>query len=387
MGDGWISVLCVNVCNLEILISNFLGGRKMKIVKKDEALRVDNIVTCIFGSPGGGKTSLASTAKNPLLLDFDRGAYRSEFRPNSVQIGGWSDIENITKEELSMYDTIIVDTAGKALDFLTISIIDDNGKLATKGGALSQQGYGVLKGIFKIWLDKIRTYGKDIILLAHDKEDKKKDEIIQRPDIVGGSLGEVIRNSDIVAYLTIENGKRVLDFTPTEYHIGKDAGRLGMLPVPNFHQKADFMAELIQKAKDNLNSVSQEGQAIATAVSNYRDAIERLQNASDANEFVGRIKNIERDPAILAQVRGLMAKRATVLELKSDGKTYVEKEKPQMQLSIAQQELAKLPQDLISQAMAELENEGLLDNLTDKECVEVSNKASDIADRENNILF
>ena len=360
----------------------------MNIVKKEQELKVSNIVICVFGSPGAGKTSLASTASNPLLIDFDKGGYRSEFRPDSVQISGWKDIANIAKEELDKYNTIVIDTVGRALDWLTVDITTENAKLSQRGGALSLQGYGVLKSTFKTWLDRMISYGKDVVLLAHDKEDKKKDDIIQRPDISGSSLGEVIRTADITGYLTIENGKRILDFNPTEYHIGKDAGRLGMLTVPNFHQKADFLAELIQKTKDNLNSVSQKGQEVAVSVAGYRERIEGIATADEMNAFITDIKQGKECEAVLAQVRGLVAKRAKEMgiEHKGKGQKYVPitsapaEAEAKPQLSIAQESLTHLPQELLAQA---IKRDGIakpLHSFTNDECLRINKLAGVIAD-------
>ena len=352
----------------------------MNIVKKEQELKVSNIVICVFGSPGAGKTSLASTASNPLLIDFDKGSYRSEFRPDSVQISGWKDIANIAKEELDKYNTIVIDTVGRALDWLTVDITTENAKLSQRGGALSLQGYGVLKSTFKTWLDRMISYGKDVVLLAHDKEDKKKDDIIQRPDISGSSLGEVIRTADITGYLTIENGKRMLDFNPTEYHIGKDAGRLGMITVPNFHQKADFLAELIQKTKDNLNSVSQKGQEVVAIVAMYRVQIQAIGDAIEMNAFISSIDKSQ-NATVLSQVRGLVGTRTKELSLRREGEKYIDAVVANpVEFTVCQKNLQLLPMVYVDKARKILGVTKALNALSDEECLAVSKKVSEIAD-------
>lgn len=357
----------------------------MNIIKKEQELKVSNIVVCIFGSPGAGKTSIAATASTPLLVDFDKGAYRSEFRPDSIQIGSWKEVAGMSKSDLDDYNTIIIDTVGRALDWLTVDITTENAKLSQRGGALSLQGYGVLKSTFKTWLDRIISYGKDVILLAHDKEDKKKDDIIQRPDISGSTLGEVIRTADITGYLTIENGKRIIDFNPTEYHIGKDAGRLGLLDVPSFHQKADFLAGLIQRTKDNLNSVSQKGQEIAVTVSGYREKIEVIATADEMNAFISDIGK-EKDAAVLAQVRGLAGKKVKELGLVLQGKKYVAPEEKK-KLSVAQESLSCIHKDLLVQAITRDGIKKPLNEFTDEECLRINKLAGVIADEMDNIPF
>lgn len=53
---------------------------------------------------------------------------------------------------------------------------------------LSMQGYGKLGSMFTNWLKSAHpNMGKDIVILAHAAEDKDGDNIIKRPDMVGGS--------------------------------------------------------------------------------------------------------------------------------------------------------------------------------------------------------
>ena len=59
----------------------------LKIVTAQQALQVQNIITVIYGDPGIGKTSLASSASRPILFDFDLGAHRAgKFRKDVVQV-------------------------------------------------------------------------------------------------------------------------------------------------------------------------------------------------------------------------------------------------------------------------------------------------------------
>ena len=85
----------------------------LKILSASEPLPVEQLVVAIYGQPGIGKTTLAFTAEAPLLLDFDKGAYRAVGRKDTVQIESWPDVTNITEADLAPYKTVIVDTAGR----------------------------------------------------------------------------------------------------------------------------------------------------------------------------------------------------------------------------------------------------------------------------------
>ena len=58
----------------------------LNITKSNEVMEVKHLTTTIYSQPGLGKTSLAFTASNPLLLDFDQGAYRAVERGDVVQV-------------------------------------------------------------------------------------------------------------------------------------------------------------------------------------------------------------------------------------------------------------------------------------------------------------
>src|SRR3990167_5019230 len=114
----------------------------LKIHKASDPILVTQIKMLIYGQPGIGKSSFGFTAEAPLTLDFDDGARRSAFRQDIVQIGSWADVNNITPEDLKPYKTLVIDTVGRALDFIAASLIADNPKLGSKTGGLTLQGYG-----------------------------------------------------------------------------------------------------------------------------------------------------------------------------------------------------------------------------------------------------
>jgi hypothetical protein len=143
----------------------------IRVTRSDEAIKVETVCFTIYSQPGLGKTSLAFTASKPLLLDFDKGAHRAVDRKDTVQVSDWRDVAGITAADVAAYDTIIIDTVGKALDVLAQDIIRGNSRLS-HGGALSQQGWGQLGVRFSAFLKMLRSFGKDVILIAHMDEQK-----------------------------------------------------------------------------------------------------------------------------------------------------------------------------------------------------------------------
>ena len=92
----------------------------LKITRAADPIKVERLNVVIYAPPGIGKTSLAFTAEAPLLLDFDNGSHRAAGRKDVVRVENWTDVVGITAEDLAPYSTVVVDTAGRALDAIAV---------------------------------------------------------------------------------------------------------------------------------------------------------------------------------------------------------------------------------------------------------------------------
>lgn len=248
----------------------------LKITNSADPIKVEHIILTAYGAPGLGKTSLAYTADKPLLLDFDGGAYRSGNRGDTVQVKAWADVSSITKEDLAGYKTLVLDTAGRALDALAVDIIQKEPKLGRGGGSLTLQGFGVLKDRFKSFTTLIRSFGLDLVFLAHSDEQKSGDDIIERLDAQGGSKGEIYKNSDLMGRLKIESGRRILNFSPTDVAFGKNPVGFAPLVVPDFSHDPQFLAKIIAQAKDSLNKQSEEQKKVGEELTQWAERFTKL---------------------------------------------------------------------------------------------------------------
>lgn len=275
-----------------------------KIIHGSEPITVERLRVLIYGQPGTGKTSLAFSCSNPLLLDFDEGAHRSAFRQDSVPIASWGEVGQITAEDLEPYDTVIIDTVGRALDFLAAYIKANDPKMGNRAGALTLQGYGALKAGFASWLSTLASLGKDVVLIAHDKEDKRGDDMIVRPDIQGGSYNELFKLADAVGYLSIVNKRRVIDFNPTEAYVGKNPAGTAPMQIPDLSTSPQWFAEFIQSAKDSIGAISAESQKLAERVADYRAKLDEITDAEGMNALLGSVGGEPR--AVSAPIKKLM---------------------------------------------------------------------------------
>ncbi|HDS1087113.1 TPA: ATP-binding protein [Stenotrophomonas maltophilia] len=261
----------------------------LRIIRSTDPITVTRLNVCIYAAPGLGKTSISFTADKPLLLDFDRGAHRSANRKDTVQVERWEDVAHITADDLADFNTVVVDTAGRALDTLTPDIIRRNPKMG-RGGSLTLQGFGQLKSEFVAWLKHLNSLGKDVVLIAHMDEQRNGDEIIERLDVQGGSKGEIYKAADAMGRLSIRDGKRMLNFSPTDASFGKNPGQLEPLEVPHPERDPQFLARVIQQIKDRLNAMTEEQREAQAVLEKWRDRTSAAEDVTAINALLPEAK-------------------------------------------------------------------------------------------------
>ena len=264
----------------------------LKIIKASEPMTVENIVLTIYGAPGLGKSTLAFTADKPLLLDFDKGAYRSGNRGDAVTVAAWPDVQAMTAEDLAPYSTIIVDTAGRALDSIGVDIISGNPKMGRSSGALSLQGFGELKSRFSQWRAQLLSFKKDIVLVCHMTEEKNGDDIIERIDAQGASKNEIYKSSDAMCRIVVgNNGERFLNFDPREGGFGKNPAQLPRIPFLHPDKNAHTLAEVIAQIKTSINKMTAEQAEAVTEAEQWNKAVAEASTLEHINLLVGSAKD------------------------------------------------------------------------------------------------
>ena len=260
----------------------------MPIIKKNEAMPQRPVVILLYGVPGCGKSSLASTSNNPLLIDCDRGADRAVVRPDVLTCSSWEDITN-ELGTMKGYSTIIIDTAKACLDDFMIAwaIRTDD---AAKKNAL--KAYGLIGKEFSQFVANIRAMGKDLVIIAHAKEDKDGDDRIFFPDVTGQSRDLVQRIADQIGFLSYGgDNSRVLHFRKDRRIVAKDTACLGDIIIPESTDPsyASAMTNIIAEVKKRIQERTNAQNAALDAIKVAEDAIAQVIDGPTADAALAAI--------------------------------------------------------------------------------------------------
>lgn len=293
------------------------------LIKTGEKVPVSTINVLVYGQPSAGKTSLCYTMSRPLVLDFDGGAHRSAQSSygTTARAESWTDIWELTQSKMMLdYDTLVIDTVGSCLDMISAHIIETNPKMGTAKGTLTMQGYGELKAIFSSWFKLINSLGKNVVMIAHHREEKEGDNVRKRPDIQGSSYALVMKQADFVgfAYLN-EASKRVIGFAPTNDYFGKDSAKLGVVTVDDYDANPQFGQHLIERMKGAFLDAAQAHRDTVEAVESWRMVIAEWTDAADVNAALEALTSLPGD--VLVQVRKLASAKIQALGLTYDKAT------------------------------------------------------------------
>ena len=204
----------------------------MGLIKKPSELSVKaTLSVLIYGQPGIGKTTLGVSAPNAVLFDYDGGVQRinGAHQVATLQPTSWEDTNIALQEianEMPEVQTIVIDTVGKMLDYMSAYIIRNDAKMAMRDGSLSLKGYGVRKQMFVNFIKQLALMGKNVIFIAHEREERRGEETFKRPEIGGSSANDLIKELDLVGYMYAIGKERVITFDPAEYYYAKNTCNL-----------------------------------------------------------------------------------------------------------------------------------------------------------------
>lgn len=300
----------------------------IQIITADQALTVNAIITYIYADPGLGKTSMGFTADKAISFDFDKGSHRTgELRRGAVvPVQKWTDIANLTVQDLAPYNTIVLDTVGAMLECIKSHLISiPNNR--QKDGTLKLKAQGSANVMFKNYVHMLISMGKDVVFLAHASEDQNGDQVIYRPDLGGKNRNELYRIADIMGYLTTvrtQEGKsaRVINFNPSDTHHGKNAGALGgdtgEVWVDDLKTNPTFLAGLIKQAKDHINTLTPAQLAANKAIEEFNNFVQSCGEIQYANDLNQLTESLDKEHMYYHNMRQAMVGKAKELGFSFD---------------------------------------------------------------------
>lgn len=262
----------------------------MPIIRKEEQLPLRSVFTVIYGQAGTGKTSLANTAKNPILIDCDKGADRAVNRTDTLVASTWDDILK-DESELANYKTVIIDTAKAVLDdFLSVWVTKQDYRLKTN----KLRMYGEIGDQFKSFVNRCRALDIDIIVISHVKEEKDGDTTRLSPDVTGQSKELIIRLADQIGYVSMVNGQRTISFDPTDNRVGKNTAKIEDVVIPDSTSPEfdNFMDSFTQRVKDAIQRLTQDQQQAIAVARDIQAKIEAVKTAKEMNALLDDVNKL-----------------------------------------------------------------------------------------------
>lgn len=224
----------------------------------------DNIIMIISGLPGVGKTTVAFSAPDVVLIDTDRGVKRvaPEHRKDAVICKDYEELlEDIKTPEFMAYKTVAIDTTGSFIELLKDWAMRNNPSANKKGGGISQQGFGIVKSEFLRFSAELKKT-HNVIYIFHTSKSKDKDGNFIYDLMCEGAAREVVwQPADLGAYMQVIGTDRYLCFTPTQEYSAKSSyGIKGLVKIPELTEGAqnNFLSVLFGKVKDNIAKESKD---------------------------------------------------------------------------------------------------------------------------------
>lgn len=295
-----------------------------------------NIIMIISGLPGTGKTTLALSAPDVLLIDTDEGMARVNpaHRKDASICKTYEEVLADIKAAEGQYKTIVIDTCGALIEYMKDWAMRTDPKASKKDGGFSLQGYGVIKSEF-IRLSAELRKKFNVIFLFHESMTKVDENVFYELVVEGSARTLVYQPADLAAHLFIQNGKRYLGFTPTEQYSAKSAyGIKGLVEVPELKdgEPNEFLTKLFAKVRANLAA---ESATLAPQKKQYEEAmtmakviVSGVEEPEDVPEAVSGINNLTHALTSEKEAKAILKKKLDDLGIVWDKgkKAYVRKE-------------------------------------------------------------
>ena len=301
----------------------------MGMIKRPSELNVKaTLSVLIYGQPGIGKTTFGVSAPDAVLFDYDGGVQRinGAHQVPTLQPTSWEDTNIALQEianEMPEVKTIVIDTVGKMLDYMSAYIIKTDPKMAMRDGSLSLKGYGVRKTMFVNFIKQLALMGKNVVFIAHEREERRGEETFKRPEIGGSSANDLIKELDLVGYMYAIGKERCITFDPQEYYYAKNTCNLApviKLPVVVDEQGAGksntafaSIVKSYQTAQEKRQETTAEYEALLGVIA---ETVEAATDVDSLNEAMAKVFGFARIYDSFLRAQKAVATKGNQLGLK-----------------------------------------------------------------------
>lgn len=259
-----------------------------------------NIVLIISGMPGVGKSTLALSAPDVMLVDADEGMSRvnPEHRKPSSISKTYEEMLSDVRSSVGRYKTIVIDTGGALIDLMKDWAIRTEPKASKNNGGISLQGFGVVKTEFLRLFKELRT-NFNVVMLFHEQKEKQDEDVFYDLMCEGSAKTLVWQPADLGAHMFINNGERFLGFTPTANYNAKSAyGIKGIVKIPELRpgDPNTFLADLFKNVRSNQaaehDSIKGQQEAYEDVMKAGIALVSGVESPEDATTAISEIKQM-----------------------------------------------------------------------------------------------
>jgi len=227
----------------------------------------------------------------------------------------------VLQEDLSDFASIVVDTAGKMMDFIITHVCGFRQPQLRDWGAINLEVQNFVRSISSL--------NKNIVIVAHRDVRKEGDTNVFIPAIREKTYNALVAELDLLGYMETktENNvvKRSITFDPTPRNDGKNTcGLPSVMIIPEIIDRKtgqttapnDFIqAQIIEPYKAMIEVKRSEAHKYEQVMDEIREAIELVTDELSANDFVGRIDEFEHIGSSKKQAGLLINEKAKSLGL------------------------------------------------------------------------
>lgn len=217
----------------------------------------------IYADSGIGKTTLSATAPSPFFLDSNQGLLSVDGRPGfehvrRTPVTSWRQLERAYdnfsgtgKKDWSKSKTVVFDhyddIQGLVLDELTEQAAEkDPRRMADE---TQQREWGIMLNRLRRLMRKYKALPMHKILILSVAEDRVTGRL--EPALSGQFRKQLPYYCDMIGYLYIRKGKRILDFRTREEFIAKCrpwwwTDKQRRIVVPDIDEDPKFLTNLFQ---------------------------------------------------------------------------------------------------------------------------------------------